>query len=155
MAGQGAWRREVDALPQNMTSDAAREFLADGTHPAIIATIRADGRPHAVPVWFALDGDDLLINISENSVKSRDLLRDPRVTIVVDDETPPYAFVMVEGVAEMFKDPGAVREGTLRIGRRYLGDEAAEQFVRYATGPSNVLVRIRPTRMVAQDHIAG
>jgi PPOX class probable F420-dependent enzyme len=138
-----------------MTPDAAREFLADGTRPAIIATIRADGRPHAVPVWFALDGDDLLINISENSVKGRDLMRDPRVAVVVDDETPPYAFVMVEGVAEMSKDPGAVHEGSLRIGRRYLGDDGAEQFVRYATGPGNVLIRIRPTRMVAQDNIAG
>jgi PPOX class probable F420-dependent enzyme len=145
----------VDALPQNMTSGAARAFLEGTIHPAVLATIRADGRPHAVPVWFALDGDDLLINTSENSVKSRDLLRDPRVTVLVDDETPPYAFVMVEGIAEMSKDPGEIRDGALRIGRRYLGDEGAEQFVRYATGPSNVLVRIRPTRMVAQDHIAG
>jgi PPOX class probable F420-dependent enzyme len=148
-----AW--EVGDLPQNMTPDTARAFLAGAIHPAVLVTVRPDGRPHAVPVWFALDGDDLLVSISENSVKGRDLLHDPRVAVLVDDETPPYAFVMVEGVAEMSRDPGAIRDGAFRIGRRYLGEEGAGQFVSYATGPSNVLVRIRPTRLVAQDHIAG
>ena len=65
-------------MPQQMTPEQRRAFLTEGTRTAVIATVRADGRPHAAPVWYALDGDDVLINMSEDTVKGRALRRDPR-----------------------------------------------------------------------------
>ena len=54
-----------------------------------------------VPVWFVLEGDDLLITTGSTSVKGRAVLRDPRVALCVDDERPPYAFVLIEGRASI------------------------------------------------------
>ena len=63
-----------------MTLDARRSFLTEGTRTAVLSTNREDGRPHAVPICFVLDGDDVLFLTNAESVKGRDLLRDPRVT---------------------------------------------------------------------------
>ncbi|WP_228640413.1 pyridoxamine 5'-phosphate oxidase family protein [Microtetraspora sp. AC03309] len=50
-----------------------------------------------------MDGDDLLFNTDADSVKGRDLARDPRVSICVDDDHPPFAFVTVEGRATLIE----------------------------------------------------
>ena len=68
-----------------MTHDEIRAFLLDGTRTAKVATVRADGRPHVAPVWFVLDGDDIIFNTGANSVKGKTLRRDQRVSIAVDD----------------------------------------------------------------------
>lgn len=55
--------------------------------------MRADGSPHVVPVWFVLDGDGaMVLNVDGGSIKAKALRRDPRVSLCVDDETPPYSF---------------------------------------------------------------
>ena len=142
-------------MPQPMTVEQRRAFLTRGTPAAVLATVRADGRPHAVPVWFALDGDDILLNTSEETVKAANILRDPRVAVLVHDDAPPYAFAMVEGVAEVSRDPGEIRRGSEPIARRYLDGDAAEGWIQYATAPGKVLVRVRPTRVVAIDRVGG
>ena len=65
-----------------------------------IATVRADGRPHVAPVWFVLDGEDLIFMTGAGTAKGKALRRDPRVALAVDLEEPPYAFVLVEGTVE-------------------------------------------------------
>lgn len=143
-------------MPENMTVEHRRTFLTAGTRTAKIASLRADGRPHAVPVWFVLDGDDIVCTVSEKSVKARNIARDPRVTVVVDDETAPYAFVSIEGHAELSHDTDELRRIAGDIGHRYLDDEQAiAGFVGYMTSPGMVVARIRPTHIVAQDKIAG
>lgn len=64
-------------------------FLLEGTRTGELATVRKDGRPHVVPVWFVLDGDTLVFTTGEASVKATNMRRDPRVAFCVDDETPP------------------------------------------------------------------
>jgi hypothetical protein len=70
-----------------MTDAERRAFLLDGTRTAILGTTHQDGRPMAVPVGFTLDGDDVIILTSDESLKAKALQRDPRVSVVVDD--PP------------------------------------------------------------------
>lgn len=82
---------------KEMTAEERRAFLSHGTRTGKLATVRADGSPHAVPVWFVLDGDDLVFTTWHESVKARSIRRDGRMTLVVDEETFPYSFVMVEG----------------------------------------------------------
>jgi len=142
-------------MPETMSNEQRRAFLTAGARTVTLATLRADGRPHAVPVWFVLDGDDIVITIGETTVKGRNIARDPRVTAVVDDEAPPYAFVSIDGTAELSTDRAELRRWAGEIGRRYLGEEGAEGFAEYAVSTGMVVARIRPTRIVAQDKIAG
>ncbi|MEV6911660.1 PPOX class F420-dependent oxidoreductase [Amycolatopsis sp. NPDC051071] len=145
-------------MPEKMTDEQRRAFLAEGTRTAVFATVRPDGRPHAVPVWFAMDGDDIVVNLGEDTVKGRALKEDPRVSVVADDPRPPYSFVSVEGVAEIVTDPEGVRQGSELIARRYLaeaGQEASDGWMAYATSPGKVLVRVRPSHTVAIAKVGG
>ena len=140
-------------MAEVMTPEARRSFLMNGTRTAIIATVRPDGRPHAVPVGFVLDGDDVLFLTNEATVKGAAMQRDPRVTLVVDDETPPFAFVKIEGVAELSHDHDAIERIAPGIGQRYAGPAGVEEFVRFAHDGLGLLVRVRPTKILALDRV--
>jgi PPOX class probable F420-dependent enzyme len=142
-----------EAMAEPMSPQRRQEFLAEGTRTAILATTRQDGRPHAVPVCFVLDGDDILFLTNADSVKGAGMRRDPRVTLVVDDQTPPFAFAMIEGTAEMSQDPDQLRHAAVEISRRYDGGHNTEQFIHFATTALGSLVRIRPTRTLALDRV--
>jgi PPOX class probable F420-dependent enzyme len=136
-----------------MSLDARRAFLTEATRTAVLATTRGDGRPHAAPIAFVLDDDDVLFLTNAETVKGRDLLRDPRVTLVVDDETPPFAFVMIEGTALASRDVEAIEQVARRISQRYDAGEGMEDFVRFAREALGMLVRVAPTRIVALDRV--
>ncbi|ANN17498.1 PPOX class F420-dependent enzyme [Amycolatopsis orientalis] len=145
-------------MPEKMTDEQRRAFLAEGTRTAVFATARPDGRPHAVPVWFAVDGEDILVNLGIDTVKGRTLKENPRVAVVAEDPRPPYSFVSVEGVAEIVSDPDAVRSGSALIAERYLGEagqETIDGWLEYATSPGKVLVRVRPENIVAIAKVGG
>ena len=99
-----------------MTDDERRAFLTEGTRTAKVATTRADGRPHAAPVWFVLDGDDVIFTTGEGTVKGRTLLRDPRVSVVVDSDKPPFAFVVIDGIAEISHDQAELLRWATALG---------------------------------------
>jgi PPOX class probable F420-dependent enzyme len=82
-----------------MTDEGVRAFLtALPARTAKLATARADGRPHVAPVWYDIDDDGaLFFNTGSQTVKGRNLARDARVAICVDDERPPFSFVTMEG----------------------------------------------------------
>src|SRR5262249_62429973 len=94
MRNRATARRDAMA---KMTDDERRRLLAEGTRTGKLATVREDGRPHVAPVWFVLDGEDLVFTTGAESVKGRAIRRDPRVAIGVDREEPFYDFVIVEG----------------------------------------------------------
>ena len=64
-------------------------FLSEGTRTAKLGYLASDGRPLVAPVWFVVDGGDLVFNTGRDTAKGRALARDPRVVICVDDEQPP------------------------------------------------------------------
>jgi PPOX class probable F420-dependent enzyme len=139
---------------EEMTTEARRAFLTAGTRTAILATTRPDGRPHAVPVCFVLDGDDVAFVTHPASVKGLAVQRDPRVTLVVDDERPPFAFVMIEGSAETSLDAGDIERVAPRIGERYGGPDSVEDFVRFAHEGLGMLVTVKPTKILALDRVS-
>lgn len=141
-------------MAQVMTTETRRAFLTSGTRTAILATTRPDGRPHAVPVCFVLEDDDVLILTNEATAKGRDLQGDPRVTLVVDDETPPFAFVMIEGTAELSRDPDEIEQVAPRIGERYDGPDGVDEFMVFAREALGLLVRVKPTKIVALDRVS-
>jgi PPOX class probable F420-dependent enzyme len=95
-----------------------------------------------------------MFTTGEGTVKGRAILRDGRVSLCLDDEAPPFAFVTVEGEAIVERDPGELLCWATRIGGRYMGAERAEEYGRRNAVPSELLVRVRPTRIVARAGIA-
>jgi PPOX class probable F420-dependent enzyme len=140
---------------QRMSDHRRREFLLAGTRTGHLATTRADGSAHVAPIWFTLDGDDVVFMTGEESVKGRTLRRDPRASISVDDPAPPYAFVVVSGRCELSADLDEMHRWAARISHRYMGPEQAEQYARRNAVAGELLVRLRPERIVAADDIAG
>lgn len=137
-----------------MTRDEWRAFLQLGTRTGKLATVRKDGWPHVVPVWFVLDGEDIVFTTGARTVKGRALRRDPRACLCVDDENPPYAFVMVEDRATLSDDLEDMLVFATAIGGRYVGADNAEAFGRRNAVPGELLVRLTPTRVVAEDRVA-
>lgn len=64
---------------------------------ASLALTRRDGRPHVSPVWFAWDGEHVIVNTARNRVKDRILKRHPKVSLSIMDPKNPYRYVLITG----------------------------------------------------------
>jgi PPOX class probable F420-dependent enzyme len=137
-----------------MSREEWRAFLLASPRTAQAATVRPDGRPHIAPVWFDLDGDDLVFTTWHTTVKARDLRRDPRISLCVDDERAPFSFVLIEGTAGLSDNLDDVRAWATRIAGRYMGVMRAKAYGARNGVPGELLVRVSPTRVVAQSGIA-
>jgi PPOX class probable F420-dependent enzyme len=139
---------------RRMTEQEWRAFVIDGTRTAKVATARQDGRPHVVPVWFVLDGEDIVFTTGASSVKGQALRRDPYACLCVDDQAPPFSFVMIEGPVEVSTDLDELRRVATLLGRRYMGAERAEEFGARNAVEGELLVRLRPTHVLAEADLA-
>jgi PPOX class probable F420-dependent enzyme len=138
-----------------MTRQQWHEFVMTGTRTGKLGVTRADGRPHVTPIWFVLDGEDVILTTGEDSVKGRSLRRDPRVCLCVDDQEPPFSFVVIEGQATLSEDLDELRKWSEVIGGRYMGADRGAEFGARNGVPGEVLVRIRPSRVIAERDIAA
>ncbi|MEU9585072.1 PPOX class F420-dependent oxidoreductase [Streptomyces werraensis] len=141
-------------MGQKMTEEEWRAFVSHGTRTGKLATVRADGRPHLAPIWFVLDGDDLVFNTGAATVKGRNLARDGRIALCVDDDRPPFAYVILEGRARLSEEPGELRHWAARIGARYMGEDRAEEFGARNGVPGELLVRVRIDKVLAEKGVA-
>ena len=142
-------------MPRKMTPEEIRAFLSHGTRTAKVATSGPGGQPHVMPVWFALDGDELVFTTWGDSVKGRNLRRDLRAAIVVDEEVAPYAFVHIRGHVTLSEDLDELLRFATAIAGRYMGADRAEEFGRRNAVPGELLARLRPERVIAQADVAG
>ncbi|MGD9694749.1 MAG: PPOX class F420-dependent oxidoreductase [Thermoleophilia bacterium] len=131
-----------------------RAFLSSGARTGKLATVRADGSPHVAAVWFVLDGDDVVFTTGAETLKGRSLRRDGRASLLVDDETPPFAFVRVDGTVTLSDDLAEMLVWATRIAARYMGDDLAEAYGRRNAVPGELLVRLTPTRFVTEAGVA-
>jgi PPOX class probable F420-dependent enzyme len=139
-----------------MTADEMRDFLlAEPARTGKLATVRRDGRPHVVPVWYDLEGDTLFFTTWHDSVKAGNMEHDPRVAISVDDETPPFAFVLLEGVAAIEREAPDLKYWATRIAARYMGEEQGRRYGERNAVHGEWLVRVRITHRVAQKELAA
>ena len=141
-------------MVQHMQREEWHSFLSEGTRTAKVATTRNNGRPHVAPVWFVLDGDDVIFQTSTSSVKGKALRRDGYVSLCVDDERPPFAFVLVEGRAEVSENLEAQLPWATVIAGRYMGEELAQEYGVRNTVEGALLIRVRPERVVAMRNVA-
>jgi PPOX class probable F420-dependent enzyme len=140
---------------RTMTEDEYRAFMTGRpAHTGKLATTRADGRPHVAPIWYDLDDDGTVVfTTGAESLKGKGLRRDPRVCLCVDDETPPFTFVIIEGTAKISEDLEELLVWATRIAGRYMGDDQAEAYGRRNAVPGELLVRLIPGHVVAQAGI--
>ncbi|KOX07310.1 PPOX class F420-dependent oxidoreductase [Nocardiopsis sp. NRRL B-16309] len=134
----------------SITDPQVRDFLLAGTRTGKLAFTASDGRPLVAPVWFVVEDGVVVFNTGRATAKGRSILRDPRVAMSVDLEEPPFAFVQVQGLAEVSEDPDELLRTATVIAGRYMGEDRAEEFGRRNGVPGELVVRIRPTKVIAQ-----
>jgi len=113
-------------LPSVTTlSEKARAFLNEKRF-AVLATINSDGTPQLTTMWYLLEGDTIVMNTKAGRIKERNMRRDPRIAICVEDG---YNYVTISGTVEMIDDPEIALRDIYRLAVRYDGEEAARQKV--------------------------
>ncbi|WP_433435517.1 PPOX class F420-dependent oxidoreductase [Nonomuraea sp. CA-141351] len=138
-----------------MSDDEWRQFIMTGTRTGKLAVAPADGMPHVTPVWFLLDEDEVVFTTSETGLKGKALSRDPRAALCVDDQDPPYSYVLIKGDVTLSLDLEEMLVWATEIARRYMGDERAEEYGMRNAAPGEYLVRLRADRVIAQRAVAG
>ena len=102
--------------------------------------------------WYG----DIIFTTNSTSVKAKNIQRDNRTSICVDDQVPPFSFVTIEGAAKIqhYKHNDLLKWLT-KISQRYMGKKNAEAYGKRNSTEGEVLVRINPTRIIAEKDIAG
>ncbi|WP_336084334.1 PPOX class F420-dependent oxidoreductase [Nocardia sp. SSK8] len=139
----------------NLADPKVREFLSRGTRTGKVAFVATDGRPMVTPVWFIVDGDELVFNTGKDTAKGRAFARDPRIALCVDLEEPPYALVSVQGTVTLSEDPEELVRTATAIAARYMGPDKAEEFGKRNGVPGELVVRVRPAKVVAHFDMTG
>jgi PPOX class probable F420-dependent enzyme len=138
-----------------MSHEEALAFLSEGTRTAKVAVVRRDGSPLVTPVWFLVDDDgSIVFTTGEQSVKGRSLVRDGRISLCVDEERPPFAYVRVDGRVALSRDLEQLLRYATRLGARYMGEEHAVAFGERNAVPGELLVRIEEPHIVGLAGIA-
>jgi len=137
-----------------MTKEECLSFLGAQVHTGKLATVREDGSPHVVPIWFELDGETIIFTTGEKVIKARNIRHDARVSLCVDDERPPFSYVRVDGTAAFSTDMADLLHWATRIAGKYMGADQAEAFGKRNAVEGELLVRITPTHIQGEKNIS-
>jgi PPOX class probable F420-dependent enzyme len=138
-------------------------FLMKGTFTGKLATVKEDGSSHVVPIWFVLKKKksrdrvgNIIFTTGSTSVKANNIQRDNRISICIDDQIPPFSFVTILGTARIYPyKQNEVLKWATEIAERYMGKSNSEAYGRRNSEEGLVLVRIKPTRIIAEKDIAS
>ena len=131
------------------------DFLMEGTRTGKLATVREDGHPHVAPIWFVWNDGKIIFGTMDSSIKAKNIRRNPQVSICVDDESPPYAFVIIQGTAKFSDNQKDLLKWNTIIARRYMGEELAEVYGKRNTVEGSLLVEVTPTKMISEKDVTG
>ncbi|WP_369390174.1 PPOX class F420-dependent oxidoreductase [Streptomyces sp. CG1] len=120
--------------------------LLDSPVFIVVGTIQPDGRPQMSPVWVKRDGDQILFSTTVDRRKKKNLDRDHRVSVVVQDPETPYVYGEIRGIAE-FATQGAA-ELIDELSMKYTGKKYAEFNPASVNDAARVIVRITPEKVV-------
>jgi PPOX class probable F420-dependent enzyme len=131
------------------------EFLTAGARTGSVATVAEDGRPHVVPIWYIVEDDEVVFTTWHTSVKARNLASNGRAAMTVDDEEPPFSYLMVEGPVTISDDASESRRVATLAGGKYMGQDRADEFGRRNGVAGELVVRLRIQHLVGADEVAG
>jgi PPOX class probable F420-dependent enzyme len=136
-----------------MSDDERRAFLMAGTRTAKLGVVRANGSPHVAPIWFVLDGGDMIFTTGRDTIKGKALRRDPRVVLV--STTTRRRMPSPSSKAPRLSATTSTKcSWGDELGGRYMGTERAEEVGRRNAEPNELLVRVTPTKINAQTGIS-
>ena len=128
----------------DLTPEQIAEFLQRPL-VAVFVTLRANGSPHAIPIWYEFVGGAFLVFTSSRFQRVKNLERDSRAAITISTHDEPYMYVSAEGPVAITTED--VDETGLSIARRYIG-ERAEQFLENVLDENSVVLRLTPERIL-------
>ena len=147
-----------------MSTQEIKKFLMQGTFTGKLTTVKKDGSPHVVPIWFVLVEEknrtarkigDIIFTTYEGSVKARNIERDDRVSLCVDDQIPQFSFVIIDGTAKIIRHKQKeLLKWATKIAERYMGKARAKAYGKRNSGEDEVIIRIKPTKILAEKDIA-
>ena len=140
---------------EKMNQNEIKEFLMRGTYTAKLGTINKDGSPHITPIWFILDENDHIIFTTHfKSLKAKNLVRNPKVSICVDDQLPPFSFVIVNGIAKIMTNSKDLLIWTTKIAERYMGKELSLDYGKRNAVEGELIIKVIPTKINGQKDIS-
>jgi PPOX class probable F420-dependent enzyme len=145
-----------------MSKAEVARFLMQGTFTGKLATVKKDGCPHVVPIWFVVENGkgrgkagNIILTTGDTSVKANNIQHDNRVSICIDDQKFPFSFVTIHGTAKIYPyKQKEVLEWATKIAERYVGKKNAKTYGEVNGGEGAVLVRIKPTKVIAEKDIS-
>jgi PPOX class probable F420-dependent enzyme len=117
---------------------------------AVVAVTAPDGAPHAVPTWYEYADGQVVFQTDLKSFKYKCLVRDPRITLVVDTKKAPYKAVVLKGRATLEEKVDDKR--TLRMAVEYLGKKLGKAYAKSLRGSKVVVVSFKPSRTISWDY---
>jgi PPOX class probable F420-dependent enzyme len=131
----------------SVMSTTNEKFLAilQAPYTGVLTTLFADGSPQSTPVWFLLDGDDILFSTTAGAQKLRNITGDARATFAVYDPTDDMSYVEVRGAIEISEDPTADTRDRIVQKHGYVDGSAFD-----APGTQRFTLRLRPTKITGR-----
>lgn len=124
------------ALPQSV-----KKILQDKAYGHVV-TFNADGKPQLTMVWADVDGDEVLFNTADGRLKPKNLRRDPRIIVSVQDRNDPQSYMVFHGKASV-TEAGA-DEHIDKLAKRFLG---ADKYPFRRPGETRLVVRVKVARI--------
>ncbi len=106
--------------------DVVREFLEEERF-GVLGTVNADGSPQQTVMWYELRGDVIVMNTKRGRKKDRNLLRDPRASLCVEDG---FRYVTLDGTIETIEDQATSQADIAALARRYHDAAKSEEMTR-------------------------
>ncbi|MFK7919617.1 MAG: pyridoxamine 5'-phosphate oxidase family protein [Ilumatobacter sp.] len=136
----------------DMTPAEAEAFLAD-LHVGVLAIERDGKGPLALPIWYRYEDGDVIISMSSTSTKAALLRRHGRASFTVQQEAPPYKYVMVEGPVTISAHHDDEYGDIAAMATRYLGPELGAWYAEQnPAGDESIIARLHPERWLTCDY---
>ena len=119
--------------------------ILQGPYTGVLTTLFSDGSPQSTPLWFLLDGDDILFSTTAGKQKLRNIARDPRATFAVYNPTNDMSYVEVRGTIVVTDDPTANTRDRIVQKHGYADGSAFD-----APGTQRFTLRLTPTKITGR-----
>ncbi|UCD98162.1 MAG: PPOX class F420-dependent oxidoreductase [Chloroflexota bacterium] len=133
----------VKAIPESHRGLISDEKPAFG----YLATTMKDGTPQVTPIWFNIDGDQILINSAKGRVKDKNMRARPQVALVIHDPEDPYRYILIRGMISEISEEGA-RQHINDLAKKY-----TNQPVFHLKDPNEIRVTYKLTPQ--KIHVSG
>jgi len=137
-----------------MSQTQIEDFLQEPRF-AIVGTNRRDGAPQLTPIWFLYERGRIYMSMGVNSVKYRNLQRDPRIGLCISAAHPDARAVMIYGKTEVIgQDVAGYDDIDWRLTRKYFdSDDEAKAFLEsLPADDEGALIAVTPDRILAEDY---